>query len=444
MTRKARRVGYHLLLPAAAAALVASAAPLGAQEGPVTFEFSFSNPGARSMALGGAFAALADDATAAFANPAGLVQLLEPEVSLEGRHWQYDTPFVTGGRATGEPTGIGIDTIDGLATDTSSYDVSDISFLSVVYPGSNWSFAAYRHSWADFELASEVNGIFFAEGDAIERTEDVVSETDFRIVNNGLACAWQVSQGLSLGLGIVYYEVELNSLSEEYTYDDAAFFEPNPHLAHLLDTTYAYRADDSGLAFDVGLLWRPSPVWSLGAYYRRGPRMTLSFTETKGPADDDYSGDAAQDTTSRVGPVDLPEVYGLGLAYRSQGGAWTASLEWARVGYSAIGEDFDGFVFDRGQLALDDGDELHLGFEYVFASSRPIVAVRLGAWHDPAHGFGAGAGADIDEQAIYTGGDDQIHYTGGIGVVFERAQIDLGFDLSDTVDQLSLSMVYRF
>ena len=53
-----------------------------AQEAPPALEFSFSNPGARSMALGGAFVALADDATAAFANPAGLVQLLRPEVSL--------------------------------------------------------------------------------------------------------------------------------------------------------------------------------------------------------------------------------------------------------------------------------------------------------------------------------------------------------------------------
>lgn len=40
---------------------------------PTTFQFSFSNPGARSLGFGGAFVALADDATASFANPAGLV-----------------------------------------------------------------------------------------------------------------------------------------------------------------------------------------------------------------------------------------------------------------------------------------------------------------------------------------------------------------------------------
>ena len=45
----------------------------------------FTNPGARSIGLGGAFAAIADDATAAFANPAGLVQILRPEISIELR-----------------------------------------------------------------------------------------------------------------------------------------------------------------------------------------------------------------------------------------------------------------------------------------------------------------------------------------------------------------------
>ena len=95
------------------AALAVAGAAL-AQETPATFEFSFSNPGARSLGLGGAFAALADDATAAFANPAGLVQLLRPEISAERRRWSYTTPYVEGGRYEGDPTGVGLDTTDGL------------------------------------------------------------------------------------------------------------------------------------------------------------------------------------------------------------------------------------------------------------------------------------------------------------------------------------------
>lgn len=65
----------------------------------VNLQFNFSDPGARSLGLGGAFVGLADDATAAFANPAGLVQLGRPEISLEGRRTSYSTPYTEGGRA---------------------------------------------------------------------------------------------------------------------------------------------------------------------------------------------------------------------------------------------------------------------------------------------------------------------------------------------------------
>ncbi len=77
-----------------ALALVAGEA--WAQAGLTTFQFSFSNSGARSLGLGGAFVPLADDATAAFANPAGLQQLVRAEISVKGRLWGYTTPFTVG------------------------------------------------------------------------------------------------------------------------------------------------------------------------------------------------------------------------------------------------------------------------------------------------------------------------------------------------------------
>jgi long-subunit fatty acid transport protein len=124
----------------------------GAQGGPTTIQFSFSNPGARSLGLGGAFAAIADDATAAFANPAGLTQLTRPEVSIEGRQWRYSTPFAVGGRVSGEPTGIGLDTP--IRTGVSEFDSTSLSFLSFVYPGRDWTLAVSRHQSARFEASA--------------------------------------------------------------------------------------------------------------------------------------------------------------------------------------------------------------------------------------------------------------------------------------------------
>src|SRR6476646_7070156 len=72
--------------------------------------FAFSLPGARSRAIGGAFVAIADDATAAYANPAGLIQLFRPEVSMEMRRWNLTNLEPSLGHAFGRATGRDVDT----------------------------------------------------------------------------------------------------------------------------------------------------------------------------------------------------------------------------------------------------------------------------------------------------------------------------------------------
>jgi len=49
----------------------------------INLQFRFANPGARALALGGAFIGLADDTTAVFANPAGLVNLDSNTMALQ-------------------------------------------------------------------------------------------------------------------------------------------------------------------------------------------------------------------------------------------------------------------------------------------------------------------------------------------------------------------------
>lgn len=413
-----------------------------AQEGPLTFEFSFSNPGARSMGIGGAFAALADDATAAFANPAGLVQLVDPEVSLEGRSWSYDTPFVTAGRASGLPTGVGIDTFAGVQYGVSGVDLQGLSFLSFVYPGRGWAVAVYRHRWANFKLARQVNGLFGDLEGEVVRAEDILAETDFGVTNNGVAGAYEITKSLSVGGGLVYYQANMDSVSREFAVDDAVFFGANDGRPEHLDTTYRLDGEDSGLSVHGGLSWRPTPGWFLGAFARQGPRLTMDVTEVVGPANDELP-DGTVEVEDETG-LSLPSVYGLGLAHRMLDGALTLSFEWSRVRYSTITESLNEDVFDQDQIALSDGNELRFGAEYVFVTARPAVALRFGAFRDPAHGLDSGPEADQFERAIFDGGEAQTHFAGGGGVVFERFQIDLGFDLSEHADLLSISFVYRF
>ena len=131
MPIRADRLSIHVGILILILLLVGLLAParLWGQQTIVPLQLSFSDPGARSMGFGGAFVALADDATAAFANPAGLVQLIRPEVSVEARSWSYSTPYTVGGRAEGLPSGSGLDSTVGLKTATSSYDATGLSFL---------------------------------------------------------------------------------------------------------------------------------------------------------------------------------------------------------------------------------------------------------------------------------------------------------------------------
>ena len=85
------RIGFPLLCLFCGLVLLSSLlfsgmlfSPASAQEEKVV-SASSPNPvgsGARAMGMGGAFIAVADDATAASWNPAGLTQLKRPEISF--------------------------------------------------------------------------------------------------------------------------------------------------------------------------------------------------------------------------------------------------------------------------------------------------------------------------------------------------------------------------
>src|SRR5207244_2691103 len=128
-----RRICFFLAI------CVAITVPLAAQntdiESLAGLQFNFGNPGARSLGMGGAFLGLADDASAAEANPAGLTILRKPEVSIEARNYQEQQIFSTSG------------TFPEIArTDFNHYSQRiELTFGSFVYPYKKFTFGAYYH-----------------------------------------------------------------------------------------------------------------------------------------------------------------------------------------------------------------------------------------------------------------------------------------------------------
>lgn len=432
----------HSIREAVALGLFLIATGASAQD--TTLQFSFANPGARSVGFGGAFVALADDATAAFANPAGLVQLTRPEVSIEGRHWSYDTTFTEGGRAFGEPTGIGLDTSSGLRFGSSSDEISGLAFVSFIYPVDGWSLAIYRHQLADFESRPATQGLFSTLDGAPSRQFDRMVRTDLDITAYGLSVGKRLSDTFSVGAGITYFEGGLNAHDEFFDVDRSTLdglFGPNPYLPELLALTEEVlpRGDDLGLI--AGFLWQISRQWAVGGVFRQGPDLEFDRIFFTGPGLEPEvpAGTVLQRNTGA--PIEFPDVLGLGWAYRSKSEVLTLSFEWSRVEYSVILESV-GKTLNVETLALDDADELHVGVEYVFIHSSPLVALRFGTWLDPAHRVHGGRHAF--DRAVFQPGDDEIHLALGLGVAFANFQIDLGADFSDLVDTATLSAIYSF
>ncbi len=405
-------------------------------------ELSFSNPGARSLALGGAFVAVADDATAAYANPAGLSNLSRPEISVEGRSWKYTHVYTTGGHVFGPVTNVGIDTAQGLVQGEDSDTAAGASFLSFVYPIKQWSFALYRHELANFEANVETHGVFFnaydlavAPNELFFRFRPSRTHAEVDIVNYGLSGAWKINDRLSAGLGVSYYDFSLDVQSRRYGLTNVlngnpgAFFGPpdfsDSNQVNLLEES----GDDTDVGLNAGVLWKVTDNWSLGAVYRQSAEFDTTLTLT--PSTSQTSTD----------PFMIPEVYGFGTAFKPTQQV-TVSVDLNHINWSD--------TFDEGaKVRIDDVDEIHFGLEYILLTKVP-VSLRAGAWYDPDHqasyrGLPDGTNVERAQSIRFPRGEDDWHYAGGLGfVIGEDVQLDAAFDLSDRIDTFSLSSVYRF
>jgi long-chain fatty acid transport protein len=451
-------------------------------------QFDFSLPGARSLAMAGAFVAVADDATAAQANPAGLTILAKPEISVEGRGWNYFSKFAVRGHEFGPPTGVGIDTIDGIVDDEIKDTKGALSFLSFVYPRGNLAFAGYLQQFSKFKNRTAIEGPFvsYPNGD-VRRINPTLNEINIDIRNYGFSIAGRVTPNLSIGGGIAISDFSIESLGQAYLIRPNGVAVPPAQRPQFTAPGFQYGpadfsdpqlffienqfGDDVAVAATVGALWKVNDQWNVGAAFRQGPDFKFDATFFGGPAHNLIGSPLAgvQIDDDKDILFHTPDSYSVGVAY-SPNDIVKISVEYNRVQYSQLldgtGEGLpvdtagrlqfpvpaiqeEGRLIQEG-LTLDSVNNFRVGSEIVLRRSPQPIFLRLGTWFDPAHQvYFVDTENKVDEVPNLRGllvglpkGDDEWHFSTGLGITFSRFQIDGGVDLSPRVNTISVSAVF--
>jgi long-subunit fatty acid transport protein len=454
-----KRPGASRVVLSLALAMACAGSPLRAQTNLETnagVYFNFATPGAGNLALGGAFLALAFDASAAYTNPAGLTAIAEPEALVEARHWSYTHVFTDRGRIEGQaPTEQGEDDVAGLRDGEAQNQVTGLSFLSYVYPHHAWSFALFRHELVNFEADFSTFGAY------LERTRGrsprgIPGELDGRlaalrnrmavdVVAYGSAAAYRVGHGISLGVAVSYFDFSIDSTADRFL---PQLLEEPDFSSDPLVNFQTQQGEDTDWGIAAGFLWESGRRrWSVGGVYRQGPDFTFRARSAPGPGTS-----LPFDPSDNPAFFHVPDVYGLGLAFRPSDSLLLA-VDYDRVLYSQLTQGFVD-IFNLAELApgqspeldrfrIDDADEIHLGLEYAFLQRWPVLTLRAGAWHETDHSLRFD-GDNVGFRAVFRRRGDQTHVTGGVGLSLRRLQIDAAVDHSSRVSVVALSAGTRF
>jgi long-chain fatty acid transport protein len=452
--------------------LILLALPLAAQNTDIEslsgLQFNFGNPGARSLGMGGAFLGLADDASAAEANPAGLTILRKAEVSIEARNYLEQQIFST----TGTYPDITRDAFNHYSQRV------NVTFASFVYPYKNATFGVYFHeplrnegSGQVIPIRNEFTGAVKADvptfylpkngNGPVSRAECIAInqqlKDDFACLQYtilpflsalsvqertfGIAGAYKFGN-LSVGGTVRYQRFNETAFTFRVT-PEFDFSSISVQATSDVTSNDAKAKDVSDVTFAGGLKWSPSERFSVGAVYKQGARFKAPTFAAN--SDTNFEFVKVSDTTFHI-----PDTFGAGISFRPIP-VLTVNVDGVRVKYSNLVDDFVSInesvrEIDKAYKA-PDVTEIHAGAEYFFSTKIPL-ALRVGWWHDPAHSIeyrGPLTTPDRVAAAIlYPRGESQNHRSIGAGLAWPRFQIDAAYDTSPHYKVGSLSMVARF
>ncbi|HPO13610.1 MAG TPA: outer membrane protein transport protein [Candidatus Hydrogenedentes bacterium] len=353
--------------------------------------------GARAIGMGGAFIAVADDATAASWNPGGLTQLERPEISFV-----HDFDFYRENVRSKDHSEL---------NSQETVDLNGVNYLSVAWPipwtiaGRNLVLSLNYQRKYDFDRDLNFNyntvGSLFGGG-----TASTLSK--YRYLQRGELAAlspafgFEITNRISVGavLNLWYHDILPKNEWEERTEVRSrglinGVLAPFNQSKLRIEKNYE---NFDGMNFTVGILVKPTERLSLGAVYHSKLKARVKYTEVVRMS----QVSAFPGYTRSVRPLeyDFPSAFGIGIAYRFPGDRLTLSFDVTR-------REWDEFVIrdrknsqfsmqkrsgvtglPKNQSPNDPTYCVRLGAEYVFLFEKKpkqnyLPSLRAGFFYDP-------------------------------------------------------------
>ena len=414
--------------------------------------FNFSNPGARSLGMGGAFIGLADDTSAAEANPAGLTILTKREFSVELRRMESRQQYPLSQLTFAGPVTYG---------EQRQYK-TDVTFASMIMPFARGTVGLFYHEplvhqnkfaapssptiyvgrqqanapFTEVPLSTCQTIVATRPNDCTQfNLRPYSGNTKIHLRTIGLASAYKLG-GLSLGGAVRYHK-----LSESA---------PVTRLASTSNPTFTndQTSHNSDMTVEAGLQWVSNASrFGFGAVAKQGPNVKTFVSVTVG---DELI--AAGDQNFHV-----PDLFGVGVFVRPVN-ALTITADAARVRYTNQTDNFfDLFTLSNSkEFTSRNATEIHVGAELAIRSMANPIYLRAGAWRDPAHGItftGSPAGAAtasayaeaVAQALFFPKPQSANHVSGGVGFRMSRFDLDAAFDHSSRAGNIaSVTLAGRF
>ena len=403
--------------------------------------------GARAAGMADAFLAVADDATAASWNPAGLIQLERPEVSIVGSlNAIYER--------------LDADDHPEFHSDQNDWNAG-LNYLSFVYPlpklvlGHNLTVSLSYQRKYDFSrrLRLKYDTSAVLAGNVLSSFLKMDFEQTGGLSAFTPAVAVEITPRLSVGAALNIWR---SSFLSENSWEQQTQTKIAVHGSVMTDTLVSSKdryEDFSGENLTLGVLWRATEKWSLGLRHDTG-----------------FTGEADFRSSNLIRGMNLPSAHNLFAGIYTQAGAvketrkitfpasWAAGVAFRpsdrlTLSCDVTRTDWNDYYFEDGagrKFSLTNAAPLNqilvkpphfdptytvrLGAEYVFIPKRPeeetlkyLWTLRGGLFRDeePASG-----GWRSDLLSDRGSGNPEAFYGAAVGVgcqMLQRVNIDVAY-----------------